>query len=110
METTLAQNNNYKPRVLEEHNVPSDYEQKKQRTVVFILCAIVIAALVAWYFIAKNKELTPEETLQSLSQSSAPITKNEAQVFAQGEALGALSSPPSTTSEERLQMLNNWNN
>lgn len=111
MESTAVQNNNYNPRVLEEHAVLSDYEQKKQRTVLAIICIVIVAALTVWYFIEqKDKALSPEETLRSLSESSLPVNKTPEQVFAQGNLLGATSSPTKTTSQDRLQMLNSLNN
>lgn len=111
MESTAVQNNNYNPRVLEEHAVLSDYEKKKQRTALAIVCIVIVAVLSVWYFIEqKGKTLTPEEALRSLSESSLPVNKTPEQVFAQGSMLGATSSPTKTTPGDRLQMLNSLNN
>ncbi|MFZ4500065.1 MAG: hypothetical protein ACOYMZ_01025 [Minisyncoccia bacterium] len=111
MESTAVQNNNYNPRVLEEHAVLSGYEQKKQRTAVAIICIVIVVGLAVWYFMEqKDKALSPEEALRSLSESSLPVNKTPEQVFAQGSVLGATSSPTKTTPSDRLQMLNSLNN
>ena len=111
MEDTTAQPNNYNPRVHEEHAVLSEYDLKKQRTAVAIICIVIVAALAVWYFIEqKDKTLTPEEALRSLSESSLPVHKTPEQIFAQGSVLSATSSPTKTTSQDRLQMLNSLNN
>ncbi|HEY0980367.1 MAG TPA: hypothetical protein VGE18_03090 [Candidatus Paceibacterota bacterium] len=109
MPTSVAQNNNYNPRVLEEHGVPSDYDQKKQRTMIAIILVIVLILLGVWYFIAKQKEKTPEGVLERLRESSLPVNEDVQNTYAQGQLLGSTSTPTTTTSSDRLQMLNSFN-
>lgn len=111
MDYPLGQNNSsYQPIILEEHSIGNGPDHKLMNMIV-IAGVILFAGVVAWYVISKKQppQLTPGETLNALADSSMPITKSATEIYAQGQVLGSLSAPTITTPQQRLQILNNFN-
>ncbi len=110
MVNTLAQNNNYNPRVLEEHVVGNGFDHKK-RAIAFGIVLLIVIGLIAWYVVSnRTVEMTPEATLKNLSERSAPVTTTAAERVQEGKVLENSNSKKTTsTSEQRLHTLNSLN-
>lgn len=112
MPTSVAQNNNYNPRVLEEHTVDGEYNRKKRMVVVAILCLTILVGIIVWGMVMKKKNEeagSPAKILEQLRDSSQPVVSTPSERLRVGQALEASSAKTTTSSEERMRLMNSFN-
>lgn len=105
-ETATFQN---EPTVVQAEPVVEQHDNKKKK--IFIIITVVVIALTAvgfWYF-NKNGGLqqtqTPEEALESLKESSLPVTKTPEEQVKEVDALIKGSEPVKASEDDRLNQL-----
>jgi len=86
-----------------------------KRTLIIVLIIAMVSILTAWYMIVKrgvlmqpeqtDRQLSPEQTLSSLEQTSQPVTLTPKAQQATLTTLAKSSQKTTATTEDRLQVL-----
>lgn len=88
--------------------VESNRGNHNLRTMTIITIGLIVlisAAVWMFYRADKKTDPTPEETLQSLKESSLPVTQSEEEQVKQIDPLTKGSEPVKTNEEDRLNQL-----
>lgn len=113
----METNNMYsqEPSIPPVQQTPEIHDSHQKRTLMIVVAIAMVIVLVAWYMIVKrgvlvqpilnDRQLSPEETLSSLEQTSQPVTLTPKAQQATLTALTKSSQKTTVSSEDRLQVL-----
>jgi hypothetical protein len=98
------------PRMIDVMPVHPMDEKKRHIIILGTIFIVLIGAAMAYWFYRKNQttdfiDLSPAEQLQTLKESSQPVTASESERLKDLEDLSKSSQPVKTSEQERLDQL-----